>query len=405
MENLTQQMTVTKLTEAIVPLLSSKNYSGVYIKAIRYTFNQLLKFCETKGESQFRAELGEQFIEEHYNVTSETNPRNISKARRVMDMLLSYQQLGVVLPRQRKHHVFPAQFVQPVNAYYDDMRRNFANEKTIKRHGIALHRLSTFLDGQNIRSVSDLTRESLNDFVKKILCNYEKGTILTELGIIRRFLNFLYADGYLPINLSVSLPKHQLSRIPSNLPTTFTPEEVERLLSSVDRSSPLGKRNYAVLMLAAKLGLRTCDIKNLKHENIDWENRAIRLTQVKTKEPLTLPIPSDVGWALIDYIRYGRPVSEAPEIFIRVCAPYESLRSFDHILVKAMRHANIPLKRTGTRGLHTLRHSLATEMLGQETPIYVIQEVLGHINASTTKRYTSIDIGQLRTCALEVNPL
>jgi site-specific recombinase XerD len=405
MENPTYRMTVTELTEAIIPLLKSENFSRTYVKTIGYTLNQLLKFCENKGENRFNVELGQRFIEEHYNVTPETNPRNISTARRVMDMLSSYQQVGIIFPRRRKHYIFPDQFVKQINDYYADMHRNFASDSTIKRHTISLRRLTLFLDGENVRSVSDITRESLNDYIKIVLCNFGKGTLLTELGILRHFLGFLYTNGDLPVNLSASLPKHRLSRIPSNLPSTFTPEEVGRILASVDRSSPLGKRNYAVLMLAAKLGLRTCDIKNLKPENIDWENRAIHLTQVKTNEPLTLPLPSDVGWSLIDYIRYGRPVSEAPEIFIRVCAPYESLRSFDHILVKAMRHAKIPFNRTTHHGLHTLRHSFATEMLGQNTPIYVIQEVLGHVDAHTTKRYTSIDIGQLRTCALEVNPL
>ena len=173
MENLTQQMTVRELAKAIMPLLESKGYSKVYIKSIRYTFNQLNKFCDSKNESRFSAELGQRFIMEHYNVTPDTNPRNIAKANRVTDMLLSYQQFGAVLPRRQKHHIFPARFIQQLNAYYDDMRRNFANEKTIKRHKIALHRLTSFLDGQNIRSVSDVTRESLNDYVKKILCNLD----------------------------------------------------------------------------------------------------------------------------------------------------------------------------------------------------------------------------------------
>lgn len=405
MKNLGLQMTVTELTKVIISLLESRDYSKVYVKAIRNTFNQLRRFCDSIGESHFNEELGHRFIKEHYGYTHNTNPRNVRKVRRLMDMMLSYQHYGTVLPRRKKHYVYPTQFAQQVKAYYDNIRRDFASDSIIKRHNTALHRLTSFLDSNGIQSCSDVTMVALSDYIKMVLCSLSKGTILTELGVIRRFLDFLYANGDLSVNLSETLPKHQLSRIPSNLPSSFTPEEVERLLSSADRSGPLGKRNFAVLMLAAKLGLRTCDIKNLKPENIDWGNRVIRITQTKTNEPLTLPLPADVGWALIDYIRYGRPISDAPEIFIRVCAPYESLRSFDHILVKAMRHAKIPFDRTAHHGLHTLRHSLATEMLGQETPIYVIQEVLGHVNPCTTKRYTSINIGQLRSCALEVNPL
>lgn len=405
MERSTQQMTVAELAEAIMPLLEGKGYSSVYVQAIRCTFNQLLKFCDSDGESRFSVELGQRFLEARYGVVRGTKSRTQSKAHRAMDMLSAYQQFGAVMLRRRKIREFPAQFVKQVNAYFDTMHRNFSSENTVKTHRTTLHRLTEFLDEQGVQSVSDITVEPLNGYIKMVLCNYSKEIVRHELSVMRRFMELLYASGDLPINLSASLPQLRISATPSHLPSTFAPEEVERLLSSVDRSSPAGKRDYAVLMLAAKLGLRTSDIKNLKNENIDWENRSIRLTQIKTNEPLTLPLTSDVGWALIDYIRHGRPVSDAPEIFLRAVAPYISLQNFDNILVKAMRQANIPFKRAAHHGLHTLRHSLATTMLEQETPIHVIQEVLGHVNAHTTKRYTAVDIGQLRACALEVTAL
>lgn len=405
MEKTTQQMTVAELTEAITPLLESKGYHSAYVQAMRCIFNQLLKFCDSNGEIRFSAELGQRFLEERYGVVRGTKSRTQSKAHRAIDMLLAYQQFGTIMLRRRKHREFPAQFIQRVNDYFDGMRRTFASDNTVKTHRTTLHRLTEFLDGQGIRSTSDITMDSLNDYIKMVLCNYSKDIVRHELRVMRLFMEFLHASGDLPVNLSASLPKLRFSATPSHLPSTFAHGEVERLLASVDRSSPSGKRDYAVLMLAAKLGLRTSDIKNLKHENIDWENRAIRLTQIKTNEPLTLPLPSDVGWALIDYIRHGRPVSDVPEIFLRAVAPYVSLQNFDNILVKAMRQANIPLKRVAHHGLHTLRHSLATTMLEQETPIHVIQEVLGHVNAHTTRRYIAIDIGQLRTCSLEVTAL
>lgn len=402
MEKTTPQMTVTELTKAIMPLIESKGYHSGYVAAMGHVFNQLVKFCARKDETHFSTELGQRFLNERYGVEREITSKTQSKAHRAMDMLSAFQQCGGVMLRRRKIREFPARFVKQVNAYFDGMRRNFLSDNTVKTHRTTLHRLTEFLDGQGVRSASDITMEPLNGYIKMVLCNYSKEIVRHELSVMRRFMEFLHANGDLPVNLSASLPQLQISSIPSHLPSTFTPEEVERLLSSVDRNSPSGKRDYAVLMLAAKLGLRTSDIKNLKHENIDWENRSIRLTQIKTNEPLTLPLTSDVGWALIDYIRYGRPVSGASEIFLRAVAPYVSLQNFDNILVKAMRRANIPLKRVAHHGLHTLRHSLATTMLEQETPIHVIQEVLGHVNSHTTKRYTAVDIGQLRACALDV---
>lgn len=402
MEKTTQEMTVYELTEAIGPLIKSKGYHSTYIYGMHCVFSQLRKFCLSEGENCFSAELGQRFLEICYGVKRGTISRTHSRAHRAMDMLSAFQQFGVIMLRRRLVRQFPAQFAELVQAYLEKMRLAFSSDNTVKTHKTTLHRLTEFLDGRGIDLVSKLTLESLNQYIKMVLCNYNKAIVQHELSAMRRFFAFLYAEGALADNLGELLPKLHTSRTPSHLPSTFTPEEVRRLLAGVDRRSPFGKRDYAVLLLAAKLGLRTSDIKNLRHENIDWENHMLRLTQVKTGEPLALPLPHDVGWAIIDYIRYGRPVSDAPEIFLRAVAPYVSLQNFDNILVKAMRLAGIPLNRTSHHGLHTLRHSLATTLLEQETPIHVIQEVLGHVNAHTTKRYTSIDIRQLKTCALEV---
>ena len=115
-----------------------------------------------------------------------------------------------------------------------------------------------------------------------------------------------------------------------------------------------------------------------------------------------MPLPMDVGWAVIDYLRNGRPTSAAPEIFLRAVAPYESLQNFDNILIKYMRKASIPLDSLKHHGLHSLRHSLATHMLDEEIPITSIQSVLGHVNAVSTEKYIGVNVRQLRSCALEV---
>ena len=174
------------------------------------------------------------------------------------------------------------------------------------------------------------------------------------------------------------------------------------MLSCVDRKSPMGKRDYAILMLAAKLGLRTSDIRNLTPQNIDWEKHEIRITQIKTGEPLILPLPTDVGWAIIDYLKNARPQVDEKRIFLQIIAPYDVLQNLDNVLIRYMRRAGISYKRLKHHGLHTLRHSLATHMLEQQIPITTIQSVLGHVNAQTTMRYTAIDVNQLKQCALEV---
>ena len=398
----TQEMMVFELTEAIIPFIESQGYSKGYLAGLRHAFNRLNQFCTENGETQFSTELGQRFLEECYGVKRGTISRAHSREHRAMDMLSDFQQFGVVMLRRRLERKFPPQFSGQVQAYFCKMQREHMRENTIKSHKKTLYRLTDFLDGQGVKSTSEITLEILNRYIKMTLCNYSKDIVRLHLGIMRKFLKFLFDCGELADDLSGKLMNMRFSSTPTHLPPTFTEEEIEHILSTVDRESPAGKRDYAVLMLAAKLGLRTSDIRNLKYENIDWEHHTIRLSQVKTNEMLVLPLPSDVGWALIDYIRHGRPESDAPEIFLRAVAPYVSLQNFDNILIKHMRMADIPLERVSHHGLHALRHSLATHMLEQEIPIHVIQEVLGHVNAQTTERYTAIDVRQLKTCALEV---
>ena len=107
------------------------------------------------------------------------------------------------------------------------------------------------------------------------------------------------------------------------LSTVFTREKVQKLLTSVDRSNPLGRRDYALLIMAAKLGLRVSDIINLTFDEIDWAKKTLSITQQKTGKLVELPLTEDVGWAIIDYLQNGRPESECIHVFIKHCAPYD----------------------------------------------------------------------------------
>jgi len=172
----------------------------------------------------------------------------------------------------------------------------------------------------------------------------------------------------------------------------------------VDRANPVGKRDYAILKLAACLGIRSGDIVNLKFENIDWNKNEIRYEKEKGGQPHTLPLLNDVGESIIDYLKNGRPHSDLKFIFIKHCAPYTELTAsaLHPIMRKYRTLAKLPTEPPRKAGLHALRHSLASAMLEDATPLPVISEVLAHKKVATTRIYTRIDILSLRKCALEV---
>lgn len=399
--NQTNSVPVVDLTAAVAAHIEGRGYSKDYVHAISGVWRTLEIFCEKNDEQNYHAELAQRFLAERLSSKKLGKDRK-SVINRAIQMLSDFQQFGTVIIRRRGKREFPQQFAESCNAYLNELRRCNRSANTIKSQSHSLYNLTEFLDGIGVRSVSELTLSHVNAYIKSSLCNYCQSSAATRLRDARSLLTFLFKSGRIADALGSKLIQIRSTSSSVHLPSAFTAADVERLLVTVDKVSPAGKRDYAVLLLAAKTGLRLSDIQNLKFENLDWESSAIRLTQVKTKEPLVLPLMPDVGWAIIDYIKNGRPISNSPHIFLRERAPYESLQNFDNILVKHLRLAKISTKYVRHHGLHALRHGLATTLLDQGTPMNAIQEILGHVNMETTQVYTAVNIRELRECALEV---
>ncbi len=397
-----KSMTVSQLIDSVMPCIKAKQYSESYINGFNLVFNRLIEYCGEHGVQYYSTELSQQFLLDCYDVRPGTVERRCSKAHRAMDLLSDYQHFGTVMIRRRLDRTFPPNFKDISENYLRQLELRGRKNNTVLSHRKFLFRFADFLDSIGIEGYECLTTESVNQFIKVILCNYCNSVAMEYYGILRRFLQYLSMSGNTDEDLSLKLISVKRSSTTARIPTTLTMEQIESILSSVDRESPQGKRDYAVLMIAVKLGIRTCDIRNLRPSNFDWDQHMVSFTQIKTGEPLTLPVPIDVGWAVIDYLKNGRPVSHTPEIFLRAVAPYVALQNFDNILVKHMRKAGIPLDSLKHHGLHSLRHSLATHMLDEEIPITSIQGVLGHVNAESTERYIGVNVRQLLSCALEV---
>jgi integrase len=188
----------------------------------------------------------------------------------------------------------------------------------------------------------------------------------------------------------------------------WEPELVERLLKVVERSSPRGKRDYAILLLACRLGLRLGDIRTLRLDDLKWDTAAIEITQSKTGAPLCLPMTEELGQALIDYLKSGRPQTAHRELFLRAQPPFTPFAEDGHFyyIVKYWRElAGIRFRSNQHCGLHSLRHTLATQLLREHTPMHVISEILGHATTASTMIYAKADVESLRAAALNTEEL
>jgi len=400
-----EKQTVSDLVSAVALHMKTRGYSQLSLSRTASIHCELLKYCSKNNIIQFTAKIGQDFMLKKYGLKPGVATTKWNYAvRRAITMISDFQQLGTIMLKRKKKRIFPAQFTA-VQGFLDELKSQKMCENTFKTYYTRLHRLFDFLNEQSVKSFSELTSVHLVQYTKLVLCHYTKAEVCGELSVMRKITVYLYKNGFTQTDLSIGIMHISAYRIPRHLPSTFEQDEIDAMLATIDRRSPLGKRDYAILLIAVKLGLRSSDIRALKFDSIDWEQNLIRLTQIKTKEPLVLPLMPDVGWALIDYIKNGRPASNFPEIFVQQVAPHEPFQNLDNVLVRAMQKAKIKPNRIAHHGLHALRHTLASTLLENETPIYVIQEILGHVNSHTTARYTSIDINQLKTCALEVSDL
>jgi integrase len=235
------------------------------------------------------------------------------------------------------------------------------------------------------------------------LAGYQAKTVEHKLCAVRSFLRFAGSDGLVDGAVLEAVPAAKSSR-QARIPSVWDPADVTKILQAVDRGNPCGKRDYAIILLITRLGLRGIDVKRLRFGDLDWPGNRLSVVQAKTGHRVQLPLLKDVGWAIIDYVRSGRPRSECPEVFIRHTAPIGPFSDQDHlhqILVKHARTAHVPVGDKRRRGMHSLRHTLATRLMEDGTPVEQIADILGHQSVASTGVYLKSSLGLLAKCALD----
>ena len=394
-------------TAELLPLISAlktemqkKGYSPSTIKGFGSVWDALLHYASTIPATSFDEKFREDFLHAEYGVRVDLE-YTMYRVSRALELLKNYTEFGVVTGISKKAlHEFSDGYYPLMIAFADVEARRGLSEGSMKSLWSRLYRLHLFFIDKGADVFDKVTRDILNDFIK-YLAPYSTTYVSENLRMLRRLCLFAVQNGYHTEDLSDCIPFVKNTR-QQRLPAVFTDTEIEKILSSFDRENPTGKRNYAIFLLAARMGLRSCDIRALEFSFINWTEKTLSFTQKKTKKYLTLPLPDDVGWAIIDYLKNGRPISDSKYVFVRHNPPYEQYANLRNVLVKQIRKAGIETPANKMIGMHCFRHSLATTMLENGVPLPVISQTLGHADITSTEVYLRINISQLRLCALEV---
>lgn len=250
---------------------------------------------------------------------------------------------------------------------------------------------------QGILNLDALGPKDVSQFVIKYTqrANRKQAQVMTS--VLRSFFRYLHLKGEIDIDLAACVPSVPFWRL-STIPKFLPPSDVERLLESCDEKTPTGRRNHAILLLLARLGLRAGEIVKLTLDDLDWDAGEIQIKGSKRTGRERIPIPQDVGEALVKYL-YGRPRCKTRRIFICMKAPHRGFANascVSSIVARALTRCKLdpPLK-----GAHLLRHSLATKMLRSGASLSEIGDVLRHQNPNTTQIYAKCDVEGLRDLA------
>lgn len=372
------------------------------------TWRSIYNYAISKGVTCYSAELAEQYMIEKYNLSigeqfedGSLTPYLRNKVR-ALRALTDFMLHGFV-PKEKQGEIidWPVEYKDACLSYLEHYKSLGYENYAIRRQEVALCRFVNFLHSRKIQ-INELNAEQLYDYFKTIT-HYSKSSLVAIRAVLVHSLDYFYENGFVSQQLSVFVPRvHYYAK--AKLNKVWSEDEVISILTSIDTANPVGKRDYAIIAIAAEYGLRESDIIGLTISNFDWNKGLINLIQKKTGEPLILPLSERIGKAVIDYWMYGRPNTVADEIFVSHTLPYKRLgkSAVYQLFNKYAPNSGYRPKDNERHGIHTLRHSLASRLLEKGTPINIISNILGHVDSNETSTYLRIDVESLRTCSLEV---
>jgi site-specific recombinase XerD len=408
------KLTIKELVGAVIGELRRLGYKKSTIHSYEKICADLIRYAEEQHTTEYTIELGERYLREVQGIDpfyvasgsdSSYDRRNYLPIR-VCQCLVEWKLHGCI-PLKKQGKLASRNLSDHLKRCYDSYamlcrEAGYSERGTYTRLN-RIKRMLLFFDNHGLKNINQLTSGDISAFLKTQI-ELGSRTVAAMLSSVRVFFRHLYQTGITKEDYTTKLPIIKANR-QFRLPRTWNKDDVLAVLDSIDRGNPVGKRDYAILMLLTRYGLRSADVKDLMLTNLRWDTNTIEIVQSKTQNPLRLPLMKDVGWAIIDYLRHGRPVSNSQYVFLTSSVPYRPFgvhsSALNAILTRHIRTAGVRIPREVPKGVHSLRHTLASTMLSNDVSLPVISSVLGHITIKATNLYLHIDIKRLKECALD----
>ena len=299
---------------------------------------------------------------------------------------------------QANRHELIKPFSRVLSQYTAYMRRvRGLPEKTIRGRIRYSTKFCHHLLRSGVKHLKAITRQVIQGFVIAEGHVYKRKTMVDYTSKLRSFLSFLYSRNIIPTDLSAVVVIPRLYQH-ENYPRYLTQQQITSILASIERKSPSGKRDYAIVLLLATYGLRAKEVITFKLEDIDWRNKCLHIRHRKANNNSLYPLTAEVGDAIVAYLKRGRPISSAyRNVFLSHRPPFKPLDALSPIVKNYVRFDCSHLDRLGS---HNFRYSCAQKLFEHDFPLKTIADYLGHLDLNTTRRYMKIDLKHLREVAL-----
>lgn len=376
------------LIDQVLSQLKEKGYMDSTLITYRRTYIRVRKYINERGTDIYTSNLGKEFLHDA-NVKTSTLKAYACAIRRLDDFITQKP--------YRLHHGEPPVevidiFKDILDGFIDDCKQNGNKERTILVKKKICTLFLNFIEQSGCFSLEDLNVELIS---KAILIFSNKD----NYAIIRQFLKYLVSKGITISDFSGIIPKYKRRKI---LPTTYTPNEIKQIESSINCETNTGKRDLAIIMLATRMGLRSGDIAKLRCSEINFDTRKISIIQEKTGQPITLEIPREVLNAILQHLGSLNFIPKDEFVFHSMKAPYERITTsiIRHVVLNGFINAGIDISNK-KHGPHSFRSSLASSMINDGASYEVVRKILGHTDPDIIKHYARTDIEKLRMCSID----
>lgn len=390
--------TIQDSVRCFLDKMKEVGYSAKSISLASVALNNLIEAHPAGSKGPIDLDISEKYICDIKRIMEDDAVGNwvMSKNAWFIRKFLDFTETGIINADHYTKPLLPLEegFSSVIQQYVDEVSTNIQQKKS---RAWAPKRYAFWLADHGLHSFSETQVTDLRQFIIEDTKKLKSKTIPNLRSELRRFHVWLYDNGYIP-NTYEALFDFSVA-IENKIHPAVLPDDVANVLSQIDRTTTIGKRDYSMMICGIVLGLRGCDLIHLKLTDIDWRQGEIRIAQHKTGKPLALPLTSDVAEALKDYILHGRPETNYPNVFLRhsaPIAPFSRGSVAGRIFTDYKEKAGLDI----SGSYYSVRRAVGKNLVVAGVPVTTVAQVLGHTDITNTKQYIALDTPHLKICAL-----